>query len=97
MHVCETLLEESWLRDIISQSTYVATLADGTTKSWKNTNRFLDPNDPYYNEKVEGIKTGSLAGDYWFSVSRFHLPVIKVEGTGTGVTYSVQRVQSRNS
>lgn len=63
-HVCETLLDESWFREIVSQSTYLATLADGTTKSWKNTNRFLDPNDPYYNEKVKGIKTGSLAGDY---------------------------------
>lgn len=62
--VCEILLKEPWFREIVSQSTYVATLADGTTKSWKNTNRFLDPNDSYYNENVKGVKTGSLAGDY---------------------------------
>lgn len=62
--VCEILLKESWFREIVSQSTYVATLADGTTKSWDSTNRFLHPKDSYYNEKVKGIKTGSLAGDY---------------------------------
>lgn len=62
--VCDLLLKESWFRNIVSQHSYEATLADGTTKTWKNTNRFLDPEDPYYNEKVQGVKTGSLGKDY---------------------------------
>lgn len=58
------LLEYSWFREIVSQNTYTATLPDGSTQIWKNTNAFLDPTSEYYNENVCGIKTGSLSDDY---------------------------------
>ena len=41
-----------------------ATLPDGSTQIWQNTNAFLDPTSEYYNENVCGIKTGSLSDDY---------------------------------
>ena len=58
------LLEYSWFREIVSQNTYTATLPDGSTQTWQNTNTFLDPASEYYNENVCGIKTGSLSDDY---------------------------------
>ena len=60
------LLEYSWFREIVSQNTYTATLPDGSTQIWQNTNAFLDPTSEYYNENVCGIKTGSLSDDYNF-------------------------------
>lgn len=62
--VANQLLEFQWFREIISQSSYTATLPDGSTQSWKNTNTFLDPTSDYYNENVIGVKTGSLSDDY---------------------------------
>lgn len=62
--VVNRLLEYPWFRDIVSQSTYTATLPDGSTQTWKNTNTFLDPDSAYYNQNVVGIKTGSLTDDY---------------------------------
>lgn len=62
--VVNQLLEYQWFRDIVSQSSYIATLPDGSTQTWKNTNTFLDPNSEYYNENVIGVKTGSLSDDY---------------------------------
>ena len=58
------MLEYSWFREIVSQNTYTATLPDGSTQIWQNTNAFLDPTSEYYNENVCGIKTGSLSDDY---------------------------------
>ena len=58
------LLEYSWFREIVSQNTYTATLPDGSTQTWQNTNTFLDLASEYYNENVCGIKTGSLSDDY---------------------------------
>ena len=58
------LLEYSWFREIVSQNTYTATLPDGSTQTWQNTNTFPDPASEYYNENVCGIKTGSLSDDY---------------------------------
>lgn len=58
------LLDYQWFRDIVSQTSYTATLPDGSTQTWKNTNVFLDPTSEYYNENVIGVKTGSLADDY---------------------------------
>lgn len=58
------LLEYPWFREIVSQNTYTATLPDGSTQTWKNTNTLLDPASEYYNENVRGIKTGSLSDDY---------------------------------
>lgn len=62
--IVKELLELQWFREIVSQSTYTATLPDGTTQTWKNTNAFLDPSSEYYNENVMGVKTGSLSDDY---------------------------------
>lgn len=62
--VTKKLLEYEWFRDIVSQTSYTATLPDGSTQTWKNTNTFLDPTSEYYNKNVIGIKTGSLSDDY---------------------------------
>ncbi len=58
------LQEKQWFRDIVSKSNYTATLPDGSTQTWRNTNTFLDQTSEYYNENVKGIKTGSLSNDY---------------------------------
>ena len=62
--VVERLLENQWFRDIISKVSYTATLPDGSTQTWKNTNTFLDSTSEYYNKNVIGVKTGSLSDDY---------------------------------
>lgn len=49
---------------VVSKSNYTATLPDGSTQTWRNTNTFLDQTSEYYNENVKGIKTGSLSNDY---------------------------------
>lgn len=62
--VTAALLEYPWFREIVSQSTYTATLPDGTTQTWENTNAFLSTASPYYDAKVKGVKTGSLEESY---------------------------------
>lgn len=62
--VVESLLEYQWFRDIVSKSSYKATLPDESTQMWKNTNAFLDSTSDYYNGNVKGVKTGSLSDDY---------------------------------
>ena len=63
--VCDLLLEENWFRTIVAQANYEVKLRDGSSKSWKNTNKLLNPKESaYYNERVKGIKTGSLGEDY---------------------------------
>lgn len=62
--VVKKLLKHQWFRDIVSQTSYIATLPDGSKQTWKNTNVFLDPTSECYNENVRGIKTGSLSDDY---------------------------------
>lgn len=62
--VVANLLENQWFRDIVSESDYMATLPDGSTQTWKNTNTFLDQSSDYYNENVKGVKTGSLSDNY---------------------------------
>ena len=62
--IVDKLLENDWFRKIVSQYYYTATLPDGSTQSWENTNTFLNPTSKYYNENVIGIKTGSLSDDY---------------------------------
>lgn len=60
----QSLLEYQWFRDIVSKSSYKATLPDESTQMWKNTNAFLDSTSDYYNGNVKGVKTGSLSDDY---------------------------------
>lgn len=62
--VVKNLLEYPWFREIISQTSYMSVLPDGTAQTWKNANTFLDPSSEYYNENVKGMKTGSLSDDY---------------------------------
>lgn len=62
--VTQKLLDYPWFRDMVSQSSYTATLPDGTTWTWENTNQFLDPESPYYNGNVRGVKTGSFGDSY---------------------------------
>lgn len=62
--VTERLLEYKWFRDMVSQNVYTATLPDGSTVNWQNTNDFLNPSSEYYNENVLGIKTGSMSDNY---------------------------------
>lgn len=62
--VTERLLEYQWFRDMVSQNVYTATLPDGSTVGWQNTNEFLNPSSEYYNENVLGIKTGSMSDNY---------------------------------
>lgn len=62
--VTDHLLESQWFRDTVSQHTYTAYLPDGSFHEWENTNEFLDPESPYYNINVKGVKTGSLEYDY---------------------------------
>jgi len=38
--------------------------ASGHTNKWVNTNEQLDPSSKFYNEYVNGLKTGSLTGSY---------------------------------
>lgn len=62
--VVDKLLENEWFRNIVAQYSYTATLPDGSTQIWENTNDFLDPQSNNYNENIIGIKTGSLEDDY---------------------------------
>ena len=62
--VTDRLLENPWFREMVSQHMYIATLPDGSTQTWVNTNAFLDPASEYYNERIIGVKTGSLAENY---------------------------------
>ena len=62
--VVDCLLEYEWFRDIVAQSTYTAVLPDGSAQMWRNTNAFLNVSSEYYNQRVTGIKTGSLGDDY---------------------------------
>lgn len=62
--VVKKLLAYPWFREIVSQTSYTATLPDGSKQTWKNTNTFLDSTSEYYNENIIGVKTGSLSDDY---------------------------------
>lgn len=62
--VTDRLLENPWFREMVSQHMYIAALPDGSTQTWVNTNAFLDPASEYYNERIIGVKTGSLADNY---------------------------------
>ena len=87
--VVDRLLENSWFRDIVCQSSYTAILPDGSTQTWKNTNTFLDPESEYYNENVIGIKTGSLSDDYNLVVLyRQHGKEFLICGLGSSTTSS---------
>lgn len=59
-----TIGADDYITNIVSKSNYTATLPDGSTQTWRNTNTFLDQTSEYYNENVKGIKTGSLSNDY---------------------------------
>ncbi|MGI6254560.1 MAG: D-alanyl-D-alanine carboxypeptidase family protein [Acutalibacter sp.] len=62
--VTSALLEYPWFREIVGQRAYTAVLSDGFTQTWENTNAFLNPDSPYYDPNVQGVKTGSLEDSY---------------------------------
>ncbi|MDY5589069.1 MAG: serine hydrolase [Arcanobacterium sp.] len=62
--VSEKLLKFQWIRNIVAQSSYTATLPSGQSQTWVNTNKFLEPGGTYFNPGVHGMKTGSLDDDY---------------------------------
>ncbi|XCB29019.1 hypothetical protein RQN30_06955 [Arcanobacterium hippocoleae] len=62
--VCEKLLKQQWIRNIVSQSSYTAVLPGGESQTWANTNKFLDPESGFFNPGVRGVKNGSLGSDY---------------------------------
>lgn len=58
--VSNKLLEHKWIRNIIKCGYYTASLPNGNTITWKNTNVFLDSKSKLYNPNIIGMKTGSL-------------------------------------
>ena len=46
------------LVDICSRYQATVTASDGTTVTWKSTNRFLNPSDVFYDSRVYGMKGG---------------------------------------
>ena len=62
--VAERLLSHAWFREMVAQSSYTATLPDGSLQVWQNTNLLLDPTSEYYHGNVTGVKTGSLENCY---------------------------------
>ncbi len=71
--VSNKLLEHKWIRNIIKSGYYTASLPNGNTITWKNTNVFLDSKSKLYNPNIIGMKTGSL-GDV------FNLVVLYTKG-----------------
>jgi D-alanyl-D-alanine carboxypeptidase (penicillin-binding protein 5/6) len=59
--------------EVISKHTAKAsdyvTYASGHTNTWKNTNKLIQSDSPYYSPYVTGLKTGSLANNYCILVS----------------------------
>lgn len=61
--VAQKLLHYDFVRDCIGKSQFSIETPQGTF-SWKNTNAFLDPDSPYYNPGVKGMKTGTMSSSY---------------------------------
>ena len=62
--VTQHLLQYDWIREAVASPLYKAQLPAAYSVEWKNSNRFLHPDDPFYNPHVQGIKTGSLENSY---------------------------------
>ena len=57
------LLNYDFIRECIGKSSFSIQTSQGEF-TWKNTNKFLDKNSPYYNANVKGMKTGTMASSY---------------------------------
>ena len=57
------LLNYDFVRECIGKSSFTIQTSQGEF-TWKNTNKFLDENSPYYNANVKGMKTGTMASSY---------------------------------
>ena len=53
-----TALRSRLLVEICSRYQATVTVPDGTTVTWKSTNRFLNPSDVFYDNRVYGMKGG---------------------------------------
>ena len=57
------LLDYDFIRECIGENSFSIQTSQGEF-TWKNTNKFLDENSPYYNANVKGMKTGTMASSY---------------------------------
>lgn len=57
------LLNYDFVKECIGKSSFSIQTSQGEF-TWKNTNKFLDKNSPYYNANVKGMKTGTMASSY---------------------------------
>lgn len=57
------LLKHDFIRECMGKSSFSIQTLQGSF-TWKNTNKFLDKNSPYYNAKIKGMKTGTMASSY---------------------------------
>ncbi len=62
--IARAAAENEVIRAYAGVHTANVTYASGHTNTWVNTNAFLDPGSAWYDERVVGLKTGSLAGEY---------------------------------
>lgn len=62
LRVGERLMRVEWLRDLVGRLHYQVPMPGGYSENWTNTNAFLDPQSPFYNPNVHGLKTGTLDG-----------------------------------
>ena len=51
--------ENETIREIVGRHEYFCTFVSGETITWTNSNAFLDPDSPYYDPNVKGLKTGT--------------------------------------
>ena len=57
------LLNYDFVRECIGESTFTIQTSQGEI-TWENTNKLLDKHSPFYNEKIVGMKTGTMASSY---------------------------------
>ncbi len=62
--IARAAAENEGIREYAGLHTAAVTYASGHTNTWVNTNEFLNPGSAWYDERVVGLKTGSLAGEY---------------------------------
>ncbi len=62
--IARAAAENELIRTYAGVYTADVTYASGHTNTWVNTNEFLNPSSVWFDERVIGLKTGSLAGEY---------------------------------
>lgn len=62
VRICEEILEEPTIREIIATPSLTKELPNGDQVVWKNTNKLIQPSSRFFDPTVYGMKTGSLPG-----------------------------------